>query len=79
MQDVLRLGDEGRMNTPGHPEGNWSWRMRWTDLDPGLADGLSQLSFLTARTALTTNAQSGNPYDYTLTGSTHPLRKAGVN
>ncbi len=26
LQDVLDLGQEGRMNTPGTVEGNWSWR-----------------------------------------------------
>lgn len=26
LQDVLRLGSEARMNLPGHPSGNWSWR-----------------------------------------------------
>ena len=26
-QDVLELGSEGRMNTPGEPEGNWGWRL----------------------------------------------------
>jgi 4-alpha-glucanotransferase len=26
MQDVLRLGNEARMNTPGRAEGNWAWR-----------------------------------------------------
>jgi 4-alpha-glucanotransferase len=26
VQDVLGLGSEGRMNTPGMPQGNWSWR-----------------------------------------------------
>lgn len=26
MQDVLGLGAEGRMNTPGKPSGNWTWR-----------------------------------------------------
>lgn len=29
-QDVLGLGSESRMNTPGKPEGNWRWR-----LEPG--------------------------------------------
>ncbi len=28
MQDVLGLGSEARMNTPGEAEGSWSWRMR---------------------------------------------------
>jgi 4-alpha-glucanotransferase len=27
MQDVLNLGTEARMNFPGRPSGNWSWRM----------------------------------------------------
>ena len=28
MQDLLSLGNEARMNYPGHAAGNWSWRMR---------------------------------------------------
>jgi 4-alpha-glucanotransferase len=27
MQDLLGLGSSARMNTPGHPLGNWRWRM----------------------------------------------------
>jgi 4-alpha-glucanotransferase len=27
MQDVLSLGNEARMNTPGIADGNWSWRI----------------------------------------------------
>ena len=27
MQDILELGPEARMNTPGSAEGNWQWRM----------------------------------------------------
>ena len=27
MQDVLMLGEEARMNVPGVPEGNWTWKM----------------------------------------------------
>jgi 4-alpha-glucanotransferase len=26
-QDLLALGSDARMNTPGQPSGNWSWRM----------------------------------------------------
>ena len=26
LQDILALGSEARMNTPGRPSGNWSWR-----------------------------------------------------
>lgn len=28
MQDILQVGSEGRMNTPGKSTGNWSWRFR---------------------------------------------------
>jgi 4-alpha-glucanotransferase len=28
VQDLLKLGAEGRMNVPGLAEGNWSWRCR---------------------------------------------------
>jgi 4-alpha-glucanotransferase len=34
MQDILELGSEHRMNTPGTTEGNWCWRFRWDQL-PG--------------------------------------------
>jgi 4-alpha-glucanotransferase len=27
VQDLLGLGSEGRMNTPGREEGNWTWRL----------------------------------------------------
>src|SRR4029453_6977310 len=26
LQDLLNLGREARMNVPGRPEGNWTWR-----------------------------------------------------
>ena len=29
MQDVLNLGGEARMNFPGKPAGNWTWRFTW--------------------------------------------------
>lgn len=34
MQDVLELGSEHRMNTPGVPQGNWRWRFQWESLLP---------------------------------------------
>ena len=27
MQDILNLGNEARMNTPGVADGNWTWRV----------------------------------------------------
>ena len=26
LQDLLSLGSEARINTPGQPQGNWQWR-----------------------------------------------------
>ena len=36
-QDLLGLGSESRMNTPGTAEGNWAWRARAGALDDALA------------------------------------------
>jgi 4-alpha-glucanotransferase len=33
LQDILGLGEEGRMNTPGTTAGNWKWRVVETQLD----------------------------------------------
>ena len=38
MQDILGLGKEHRMNTPGTSGGNWSWRFGWDDIQPDLAE-----------------------------------------
>jgi 4-alpha-glucanotransferase len=43
MQDVLDLGSEARMNTPGTVERNWVWRMSGTELTPELATRLRRL------------------------------------
>jgi 4-alpha-glucanotransferase len=32
MQDILALGSEDRMNTPGTVEGNWKWQFSWQQL-----------------------------------------------
>ena len=39
-QDVLGLGSEARLNTPGRETGNWSWRLRRGELTPELAGRL---------------------------------------
>ena len=33
MQDIMGLDDGARMNVPGTPAGNWSWR--WRPAQPG--------------------------------------------
>ncbi len=49
MQDVLGIGPEGRMNTPGRPSGNWTWRFIPRDLDNPARDRLAHLTWLYQR------------------------------
>lgn len=51
MQDILDLGSEARLNVPGKPEKNWTWRMRERDLDPANAQRLRALLGLYGRLA----------------------------
>ena len=54
MQDILSLGSEARLNTPGKPQGNWGWRLRDGDIErlitSGTAAYLSQMGQLYGRT-----------------------------
>jgi 4-alpha-glucanotransferase len=49
LQDVLDLGSEARVNTPGAPEGNWAWRVRADQLDAAHAERLAELTLLYGR------------------------------
>jgi 4-alpha-glucanotransferase len=50
MQDLLGMGPEGRMNTPGQPSGNWSWRMTLDQLnDVNPRHRLSHITWLYRR------------------------------
>lgn len=49
MQDCLGLGAEGRMNTPGKPDGNWQWRLLPGQAGPGLARQLRQMTKMYGR------------------------------
>ncbi len=40
MQDLLGLGNESRMNTPGSADGNWEWRVQARELSPKLSKTL---------------------------------------
>jgi 4-alpha-glucanotransferase len=48
VQDVLGLGSDARMNTPGREEGNWTWRMS-DDVPPQLVDRLAQATVTSNR------------------------------
>jgi len=44
LQDVLNLGKEARMNTPGQAHGNWRWRCTEDMISPAAFHGLRDLT-----------------------------------
>ncbi|MCK8823459.1 4-alpha-glucanotransferase [Fuchsiella alkaliacetigena] len=44
LQDLLALGSEARMNTPGITAGNWQWRYQASQLESGVGDKLRELT-----------------------------------
>jgi 4-alpha-glucanotransferase len=71
MQDVLGLGGETRMNTPGRPDGNWEWRMCGDEAVHRTAmERLAEITFATGRTPVRSTppdsaAASGRPAQFT--------------
>jgi len=49
VQDVIGLGAEARMNTPGLASGNWGWRLSEGQLDGAAAERLRELARLFGR------------------------------
>ena len=66
LQDLLDLGTEARMNTPGRAEGNWAWRFAWNDLPPWLAPRLRELVELYGR--MGDGPAADTPYRQSTTG-----------
>lgn len=73
LQDVMRLDDDARMNFPGTPTGNWTWRYAPYQLHSGLADGLREITEAYGRSLDTAVSHGYDPYDYTAPGTTYPL------
>ena len=48
-QDLLGLGSEARLNTPGTAAGNWHWRLPAGALTPGLAGHFAQVNRMYGR------------------------------
>ncbi len=46
MQDFLNLGNAARMNYPGNPSGNWTWRMPDSALNETTQMRIKELNFL---------------------------------
>ena len=49
MQDILRLDSSARMNVPGTPANNWSWRFSSNDLRDEISVGLRVITDLYGR------------------------------
>ena len=49
FQDILGLGSDARMNTPGVAEGNWRWRYRPEAVNYELGDRLKYFTYLYGR------------------------------
>ncbi len=71
LQDVLRLGDEARMNVPGQASGNWSWRYRSDQLAEELAAGLREMTTVYGRLGGSSKRTNPNPWDYTQPSGAH--------
>ena len=49
VQDILGLGSEARMNTPGEADGNWAWRLDSRALTPEVQQRLRTLTEINSR------------------------------
>lgn len=49
FQDILELGSEARMNTPGKADGNWQWRFQWAQLSDDARAHLAHITRATGR------------------------------
>jgi 4-alpha-glucanotransferase len=49
LQDFLSLGNPARMNYPGNPSGNWTWRMPSSALSTGLCQRIQEINYLYLR------------------------------
>ncbi len=49
LQDFLSLGNEARMNYPGNPSGNWTWRTSAGVWDKALENRIYEINYLYSR------------------------------
>lgn len=49
LQDILRLGSDARLNTPGTSSDNWRWRVQGEQLERTLCDSIAALVDCSAR------------------------------
>ena len=46
MQDFLNLDNKARMNYPGNPSGNWTWRMPDSALSESLLAAIKEINHI---------------------------------
>jgi 4-alpha-glucanotransferase len=44
LQDLLGLGSEARMNTPGQTGDFWGWRFTWEQLTPEIEERMKRVT-----------------------------------
>jgi len=49
LQDLIGLGSDARMNTPGTASGNWEWRFSWTQITEQIIERMRTLTTATGR------------------------------
>ena len=60
LQDVLMLGEEARMNVPGVPEGNWTWKMPGNTVEEAFRESAARLKWFSALAERTGRKNSEN-------------------
>ena len=63
LQDLLNLGNDSRMNFPGRPEGNWTWRCTADMLSDSAFERLGNLTKKSSRSWATPSSQTGNAFE----------------
>ena len=61
MQDLLGLGSEARMNTPGTASGNWRWRLKAGAFGPDVAARVRSLAELYERSSGSVSSNQKKP------------------
>jgi 4-alpha-glucanotransferase len=72
MQDFLELGAEARMNTPGNPAGNWTWRMSRSSMSDQLRERIKEFNYLFYRDKSSDRTKPGSSSEFTSAPENYP-------
>jgi 4-alpha-glucanotransferase len=74
MQDFMDLGNEARMNHPGQPSGNWTWRMPAEAASASMTNRIKEINYMYSRLNKIAKATLPPP-PAILSGSSQPVEK----